>query len=108
AEHRLAGAPMGYEGSFEAVAPPQIDGEPNSVARPTIDLIRSAFETEELVDVTCALEKLKALKKEHDLEGPRITNEIACFGLDAFKEHAVAGRTEAEIAAEVGRAITAK
>jgi Xaa-Pro dipeptidase len=108
AEHGLAGAPMGYEGSFEAVAPPQIDGEPSTVARPTIDLIRSAFETEELVDVTSALEELKALKTEHDLERLRITNEIASFGLEAFKEHAVAGRTEAEIAAEVGRAITAK
>ena len=37
-----------------------------------------------------------------------MTNEIARFGLDAFKEHAVAGRTEAEIAAEVGAAIVAR
>jgi len=29
----LRGAVVGYEGSFEAVAPPQIDGEPNTVAR---------------------------------------------------------------------------
>src|SRR5262245_30955907 len=107
-EHRLEGAPIGYEGSFEAVAPPQIDGEPNAVGRPTLDLIRSAFQTDQLVDVTATLEELKSLKTEHDLKRLRITNEIARFGLDAFKEHSLPGRTEAEIAAEVGRAIIAK
>ncbi len=107
-EHGLAGAAIGYEGSFEAVAPPQIDGEPNTVAKPTQDLIRSAFVTESLVDVTALLERTKSIKTEHDVEKLRITNEIARFGLDAFKEHAVAGRTEAEIAAAVGAAIVAK
>jgi Xaa-Pro aminopeptidase len=107
-EHGLAGAPIGYEGSFEAYAPPQIDGEPNAVAGPTIELIRSSFATERLVDVTMPLEELKAIKTEHDVERLRIVNEVAKFGLDAFKEHAVAGRTEAEIAAEVGKAIVAR
>jgi Xaa-Pro dipeptidase len=106
-EHGLARGMIGYEGSFEAVAPPQIDGEPSTVAQPTIDLIRSAFQTARLVDVTSMLEELKSLKTEQDLERLRVTNEIARLGLDAFKEHAIAGRTEAEIAAEVGRAIVA-
>jgi Xaa-Pro dipeptidase len=108
AEHGLAGATVGYEGSFEAVAPPQIDGEPNTVAKPTLELIRSAFATERLVDVTSLLESIKAVKTESDLEQLRVTNEIARFGLDAFKEHSVPGRTEAEIAAEVGKAIVAR
>ncbi|HZT44586.1 MAG TPA: Xaa-Pro peptidase family protein [Gaiellaceae bacterium] len=107
AEHGLAGGKVGYEGSYEATAPAQIDGEPNAVAAPTIALIRSAFSTESLVDVTAMLEPIKARKTEHDVEKLRVTNEIARFGLDAFKEHAVAGRTEAEIAAEVGAAIVA-
>ncbi|MFN0155657.1 MAG: M24 family metallopeptidase [Gaiella sp.] len=107
-EHGLAGAAIGYEGSFEAVAPPQIDGEPGTVAGPTIALIRSAFATERLVDVTQTLETLKATKTAAEVEKIRITNEVARFGLDAFKEYAVAGATEAEIAAEVGKAIVAK
>jgi Xaa-Pro dipeptidase len=108
AEHGLAGGAIGYEGSYEAAAPAQIDGEPNAVAAPTMNLIRSAFATDRLVDVTAALEPIKARKTEHDLERLRVTNEIARFGLDAFKEHAVAGRTEAEVAAAVGAAIVAK
>jgi Xaa-Pro aminopeptidase len=108
AEHGLAGGSIGYEGSYEAVAPAQIDGEPNAVAAPTTALIRSAFSTESLVDVTAMLEPIKARKTDHDIEKLRATNEIARFGLDAFKEHAVAGRTEAEIAAAVGAAIVAR
>jgi Xaa-Pro aminopeptidase len=107
AEHGLAGGSIGYEGSYEAAAPAQIDGEPNAVAAPTIALIRSAFETDALVDVTAMLEPIKARKTERDIEKLRVTNEIARFGLDAFKEHTVAGRTEAEIAAAVGAAIVA-
>ena len=108
AEHELEGGRIGYEGSYEAVAPAQIDGEPNAVAAPTQHLIREAFATGELVDLTAALEPIKARKSEHDIDKLRVTNEIARFGLDAFKEHAVAGRTEAEIAAAVGAAIVAK
>jgi Xaa-Pro aminopeptidase len=107
-EHGLAGGAIGFEGSYEATAPAQIDGEPNAVAAPTQELIRTVFETERLVDLTAALEPLKAAKTEHDIERLRVTNEIARFGLDAFKEHSVAGRTEAEIAAAVGAAIVAK
>jgi Xaa-Pro dipeptidase len=108
AEHGLGGGRIGYEGSYEATAPAQIDGEPNAVAAPTMALIRSAFQTETLVDVTAALEPIKARKTDRDLERLRVTNEIARFGLDAFKEHALAGATEAEIAAAVGALIVAK
>jgi Xaa-Pro dipeptidase len=108
AEHGLAGGAIGFEGSYEAAAPAQIDGEPNAVAAPTHALIREVFATERLVDVTSMLEPLKARKTEHDVEKLRVTNEIARFGLDAFKEHAVVGRTEAEIAAAVGAAIVAQ
>jgi Xaa-Pro dipeptidase len=107
-EHGLAGGAVGYEGSYEASAPAQIDGEPNAVAAPTQNLIRAVFETDRLVDITAVLEPIKARKTEHDVEKLRVTNEIARFGLDAFKEHSIAGRTEAEIASAVGAAIVAK
>jgi Xaa-Pro aminopeptidase len=54
------------------------------------------------------LEPIKARKSERDLRKLKVTNEIARFGLNAFKEHALAGATEAEIAAAVGASIVAK
>jgi Xaa-Pro dipeptidase len=107
-EHGVRGGSVGYEGSYEAVAPAQIDGEPNAVAAPTMALLRTVFETERLVDLTAALEPLKAQKTDDDVKRLRVTNEIARFGLDAFKEHSVAGRTEADVAAAVGAAIVSK
>ncbi len=104
-EHGVAGGTIGYEGSFDAVAPPRLDGEPGAVAAGTQTLIRSTFSSERLVDVTHALETIRLVKSEADLERLRITNEIAKLGLDAFKERAVAGGTEAEVAAGVESAI---
>jgi Xaa-Pro aminopeptidase len=100
-EHRLAGRRIGYEGSFEAVAPPRLDGEPNTVAAGTLALIRTALGVDELVDVSPELERIRLIKTEHDLDRLRVTNEIAALGLNAFKEHALAGQTEAAVAAAV-------
>jgi Xaa-Pro aminopeptidase len=105
AAHGLAGSPIGFEGSFEAVAPPRLDGEPNTVSAGTRSLVCSAFSTDRLVDVTPALEAIRLVKSAADLERLRKTNEVAKLGLDAFKEEAVAGRTEAEVAAAVESAI---
>lgn len=106
--HGLQGKTIGYEGSFEALAPPRLDGEPNAVSSGTQALLRSTFETEHLVDVSPVLETVRLVKSEHELDRLRVTNEIAKLGLDAFKEHAVAGRTEAEIAATVQAEIIAR
>ena len=99
---------MGFEGSFQAVAPPVLDGEPNTVASGTVAMIQTAFETEDLFDFTASLEDVRAVKTPEEIERLRTTSEIACFGLDAFKESAVAGRTEAEVAAAVNSAIVSK
>jgi Xaa-Pro dipeptidase len=106
--HGLKGGRVGFEGSFQAVAPPVLDGEPNTVASGTTATIRAAFETEELFDFTASLEDVRAVKTSDEIERIRVTNEIACFGLDAFKEASVAGRTEAEVAAAVSSAIISK
>jgi Xaa-Pro aminopeptidase len=106
-EHGFAGGTIGYEGSFEAVAPPRLDGEPNAIAAGTQALLRSTCSTDRLVDVSPALEAIRLVKTGHDLDRLRVTNEIAKLGLEAFKEHAVTGRTEAEVAAEVQAAIVA-
>ncbi len=97
----VAGGAVGYEGSFETLSPPSHAGEPNAVGLPTQRLICSSFRSERLVDLTSALETIRAVKSQQELSRIRVVNEIAMFGLQAFKEHARGGRTEAEIAAEV-------
>lgn len=106
AEHGAAGGVVGYEGSFESIAPASIHGEPNAVALPTQALIKAGFATERLHDITETLETIRSVKTEHDLELIRRTNEIAIFGLNAFKEYSVPGNTEIEVVAAVERAIT--
>jgi Xaa-Pro aminopeptidase len=106
AEHDATGGTIGYEGSFEAIAPASIHGEPNAVALPTQALIRATFSTERLADVTEMLEAIRSVKTPHELDLITRTNEIAVFGLDAFKEHAIPGNTEIEVVAAVEHAIT--
>jgi Xaa-Pro aminopeptidase len=105
AEHSVTGGGVGYEGSFESTAPPTLDGEANAVGAPTQALIREAFGTELLIDLTELLESTRAIKSERDIARIRRTNEIAMLGAEAFREAAQPGRTEVEIAAAVESAI---
>jgi Xaa-Pro aminopeptidase len=100
-----AGGVVGYEGSFESIAPGSIQGEPNAVAAPTQALLRATFATERLHDFTEPLESIRAVKTPGEVDLIRRTNEIAVFGLNAFKEHAIPGKTEVEVAAAVEHAI---
>lgn len=105
AAHGATGGRIGFEGSFEQLAPSTLDGEPNAVAEPTRALIRSTFATEALVDATELLESTRAVKTEAELDLIRRTNEIAMLGCAAFREAVRPGRTEVEIAAAVESAI---
>jgi Xaa-Pro aminopeptidase len=105
AARHATGGKVGYEGSSETLAPPAQAGEASAVALPTRRLIEEAFGGAELTDVTEVLEATKAVKTERELERLEIANEIAGFGMLAFKEVARAGRTEVEIAAAVESAI---
>jgi Xaa-Pro aminopeptidase len=104
-EHNAVGGLIGFEGSYESIAPPAFHGEPNAVGLPTQVLLKEAFETERLADFTEQLESLKSNKLDRELECIRRTNEVACFGLNAFREHAVPGKTEVEVMAAVEHAI---
>jgi len=104
AQHANGGT-VGYEGSAETLAPPAQAGEANAIALPTQQLIRDAFAGAALTDVTELLESTKAVKTERELEKLEIANEIAGFGMRAFKEVARPGRTEVEIMAAVESAI---
>jgi len=108
AEHGVAGGAIGFEGSFETLAPASLAGEPNAVGLPTQALIRETFRTDQLVDVTERLESMRAVKTERDLEKLRTVNEIATIGLNAFKEQTRPGRSEVEIMAAVEGAVCAE
>lgn len=108
AEYGATGGSIGFEGSFETVAPGSIHGEPNAVGLPTQALIKGAFETQRLHDFTEALEAARAVKTQEEIERIRRTNEIAVFGLNAFKENAVPGKTEVDVMAAVEHAIATK
>jgi len=99
------GGAIGFEGSFETIAPASLAGEPNAVALPTQALIKGTFSTDRLVDLTESLEAIRAVKSEHDLERLRTVNEIAMSGLNAFKENALPGKSEVEVMAAVEAAI---
>ena len=107
-EHGVAGGAVGFEGSFETLAPASLAGEPNAVGLPTQALLRSTLSTERLVDVTESLESMRAVKSAGELEKLRTVNEIATIGLNAFKEHAVPGRSEVEVMAAVEGAICSR
>jgi Xaa-Pro dipeptidase len=99
------GGTIGYEGSFESVGPPAQAGEVNAIAGPTRRLVQEAFEAAELVDVTEMIESTRAVKTDCELEKLVIANEIAAFGMNAFRNVARPGRTEVEIMAAVESAI---
>jgi Xaa-Pro aminopeptidase len=108
AEHGAAGGVVGFEGSFESIAPGSIHGEPNAVGLPTQALVKQAFATEQLQDFTEPLEAMRAIKTAEEIELIRRTNEIAVFGLEAFKEHSVPGKTEVQVMAAVEHAIAVR
>jgi Xaa-Pro dipeptidase len=105
-EHDAVGGVIGFEGSFESVAPGSIHGEPNAVGLPTQGLLKAAFGSERLADFSEPLEALRSVKTERDLERLRRTNEIAVFGLNAFKQASAPGATEVEVMAAVEHAIS--
>jgi Xaa-Pro aminopeptidase len=104
-EHGVMGGAVGFEGSFESLAPVSFAGESNAVGLPTQALLRAMFGTERLVDVSEALESIRSVKSAREIERLRTVNKIATIGLNAFKEHAVVGRMEVEIQAAVESAI---
>lgn len=97
---------IGWEGSFEDISPTQKVLEPWAPAAGHRRLVAAAAgEETELVDATDLLLQLRARKTPGELERLRLVHEVASFGVEAFYEHAVPGRTEIEVAAAVERAV---
>ena len=108
---RLAGVEhgrIGYEGSFEAVAPGHMAGETMVPAAITYQTIRGASPDATLVDATTALHAARARKTPMEIAQLRLANDVAALGLDAFCATYEPGRTEAEVAAQIEAAIVSR
>lgn len=100
----LKGSRIGYEERFEFVASPFVGAEPGVIAGRSIELIRIAF-GDAVVDATGLIHNGRKNKTAPEIERLRLANEVARFGLEAFRENVVPGRSEIEIAAAVESAI---
>ena len=78
---------VGYEGSFETVAPSWNAAESLVPASQTLALLQKVFgATAELVDLTSLLEAERSRKTPYEVERLRLASEISGFGLKAFAE----------------------
>lgn len=96
---------VGFEGSFEAVAPSWNSAEALVPAARTRDLLREAFPEGELVDATELLLGDRRRKTSYELERLRLVGEISRFGLEAFEQAVAVGISGVELAAAVEREI---
>ncbi len=96
---------IGYEGSFEAVAPGHMAAEPLVPSRVTQATIANAAPDATLVDATAALYEARARKTPIEIDQLRRANRVAALGLAAFHTAYEPGRTEAEVVAAVEAAI---
>ena len=82
---------IGFEGSFETVAPPWNAAEPAIPAAATRTLLESVFGADALVDASDLLMAQRARKTAAEQEKLRIVNEISEFGLELFLRSVAVG-----------------
>jgi len=99
------GGKVGFEGSFENVAPALLAGEGCFPALPYFDQLREVFGSSSLVDATPLIVELRARKTATEMERMRRASRVAACGLREFLAIAQPGRTEAEVAGQVAAAI---
>jgi Xaa-Pro dipeptidase len=105
----LANARVGWDGSFEYIAPPMLAGEPTVPDLAWQAMLRAAVSGGELVDASETLNQIRAIKSPRDVEKLRVANEIAGFGLRAWVEAARRpGTTDAQAAAAAEAAVYAE
>lgn len=107
-EGRFPARRVGYEGSFEFIAPPVIVPEPVVPGEPSKAALQAAFPGAELVDATGVINRVRAYKTPRDVELLRRANEVNAFGLEAWRDVCLAEGTEAEAAAAYQGAITSR
>ena len=92
---------VGYEASFEVVAPSWNSAEFLVPAAQSREMLANVFEGSELVDVSTLLQTQRLQKTTYEIDKLRLASEISCFGLDAFEKLVEVGITGVELAAAV-------
>ena len=100
---------VGWDGSFEYVAPPMLAGESTVPDLAWQAMLREAVSAGELVDGSEVLNRIREIKSPQDIEKLRVVNEIAGMGLQAWVEAVNSpGTTDAQAAAAAEAAIYAR
>jgi Xaa-Pro dipeptidase len=99
-------ARVGYEGSFETVAPPHMSGEAIASALPTHAMLEAVFGAAP-VDATTILNEQRAVKTPDELVRIRRAVALVDLGCQVFRWVLERGTTETEVAAAVESTINA-
>lgn len=100
-QHKLRRGRIGYEGSFECVAPSHNAGEVIVPCESSKAFLESFAPSAKWIDATGLLHELRATKTEQEIARLRVAHQVAGFGLKRFHESLAPGKTEAEVAAIV-------
>ena len=100
-KHHLGRARIGYEGSFECVAPTHNAGEVMVPCESSIQYLKSLVPAARWSDATAMLHQQRARKTDAEIRRLRVAHRVAGFGLKEFHSSVQPGRTETELAARV-------
>jgi Xaa-Pro dipeptidase len=99
---------IGIEQNVEVVAAGHSGGDVFLPGAATLGAIGAAAPDATLVDAIPVLDEARTCKTPYEIDQLRRANAVAAFGLEAFHELYEAGRSEAEIAAQVEAAIRSR
>ena len=99
---------IGIEESFGAIAPALNVAEVAAVTAQSKQMLARALPKANFADATDLINKLRVRKTPTEIGKLLIANEIAEFGLSAFKENVAEGITQIELAAKVDGAIAVR
>ena len=96
---------IGFEASFECVAPPWNAAEQTIPAAATRDVLTDVFGADTLVDAAELLHALRARKTPMEQAKLRTVNEISAIGLQTFHERVAVGVSGVALAAHIEQSI---
>jgi Xaa-Pro dipeptidase len=99
---------IGYEGSFQMIAPAWQSGEAQVPNERTKAVYEAVFEGRELVDATRLLQTERRTKTSYEAGKLRTASEISCIGLEIFQQMVEVGVSGIELVAAVEAEIMSK
>jgi len=97
----LSRARIGYEGSFEFVAPSHNAGEAIVACESSIAYLKSILPSARWSDATDLLHQQRATKTDKEIEKLRLVHRVASPGLKKFMKSVLPGVSEAQLASTV-------